>query len=78
MCLVTYLCVTESSGLLYVYSSFENLIVYVRLLLNASMMAHWAVESASPGFVSVAFAEQPGKMVPAEAVLGGVDDASGG
>lgn len=27
--------------------------------------------------VSVSFAEQPGKMVPAEAVLGGMDDAIG-
>ncbi|KAF5838320.1 hypothetical protein DUNSADRAFT_3052 [Dunaliella salina] len=43
---------------------------------DAGAMAHWAVESESPGYVSVAFAEEPGRMVPSEAVLGGVDDAS--
>jgi hypothetical protein len=35
------------------------------------------VESASAGYVSVAFAEQPGRMVPAEAIIGGVEDTSG-
>lgn len=40
--------------------------------------SHWAAESATSGWVSVAFAEQPTKMVPAEAVLGGIEDASGG
>lgn len=41
-------------------------------------MAHWAVTAATRGWLAVSFAEVPGQMVPAEAIIGGVTNGARG